>query len=123
MKSFIVLLIIFLSNYIFAQSIIINNGSAIYVPTGADICAGVFGNITGNLIGEGTQCGQSIITTNFQLSVSVSNGWNMVSVPGINPDGQGINNWWINHTGNVFKFVPGSGYSSITTTAPEKVTG
>ena len=42
----------------------------------------------------------------------------MVSVPGINPAGQGISNWWINHTGNVFKFVPGSGYSSITTTTP-----
>ncbi len=58
------------------------------------------------------------VVTTFQLSVSILNGWNMVSVPGINPAGQGINNWWINHTGNVFKFVPGSGYSSITTTAP-----
>jgi hypothetical protein len=54
----------------------------------------------------------------FPLTVSVSNGWNMVSVPGINPAGQGINNWWINHTGNVFKFVPGLGYSSINTTTP-----
>ena len=53
----------------------------------------------------------------FPLTVSVNNGWNMVSVPGINPNGQGVSTWWINHTGNVFKFVPGSGYSSITTTA------
>ena len=57
-------------------------------------------------------------TTTFQLSVDVSNGWNMVSVPGTNTNGMGINNWWINHTGNVYKFVPGSGYNSITTTAP-----
>ncbi len=56
--------------------------------------------------------------TTFQLSVPIANGWNMVSVPGINPDGQGINNWWINHTGTVYKFVPGSGYTGIATTTP-----
>ena len=58
------------------------------------------------------------VTTTFQLSVNLTNGWNMVSVPGINPAGQGINNWWINHTGTVYKFVPGSGYTGITTTTP-----
>ena len=57
-------------------------------------------------------------TNTFQLSVAVSDGWNMTSVPGINPDGQGVNNWWINHTGTVYKFVPGSGYGGITTTIP-----
>ena len=57
-------------------------------------------------------------TTTFQISVDVSNGWNMVSVPGINPAGQGVNNWWINHVGTVYKFVPSSGYSGITTTTP-----
>ena len=57
-------------------------------------------------------------TNTFQLSVSIANGWNMVSVPGINPAGQGVNNWWINHTGTVYKFVPGSGYNGITTTTP-----
>ncbi len=60
----------------------------------------------------------SDITINFQLTVNVSNGWNMVSVPGVNPDGQGVNNWWINHIGNVYKFVPGSGYSPVSTTTP-----
>ena len=57
-------------------------------------------------------------TNTFQLSVSIAAGWNMTSVPGVNPDGQGISNWWINHVGTVYKFVPGSGYSGITTTAP-----
>ncbi len=39
-----------------AQAIVIGTGASIYVPSGADICAGSHGNITGNLIGEGTQC-------------------------------------------------------------------
>ncbi len=56
------------------------------------------------------------VTNTFQLSVSIQNGWNMVSVPGINPDGQGVNTWWSGHTGNVYKFVPGSGYNPVTTT-------
>ena len=30
----------------------------------------------------------------FQLSVNVNTGWNMVSVPGTNPDGMGVNTWW-----------------------------
>ena len=54
----------------------------------------------------------------FQLSVDIAEGWNMTSVPGINPDGMGVDNWWANLTGTVYKFVPGSGYSSITATTP-----
>ena len=42
----------------FAQSIVIGTGASIYVPLNADICAGSHGNITGNIYGEGTQCGQ-----------------------------------------------------------------
>ena len=57
-------------------------------------------------------------TNTFQLSVAVSLGWNMTSVPGTNPDGMLVGNWWVNHVGTVYKFVPGSGYSGITTTAP-----
>jgi hypothetical protein len=58
------------------------------------------------------------VTTTFQLSVSVTNGWNMVSVPGIDPDGQGVTTWWSGLTGTVYKFVPGTGYSAVTTTTP-----
>ena len=67
---------------------------------------------------EGTiQVAEGVINT-FSLTVSVDNGWNMVSVPGTNPDGQGVNNWWSGHTGSVYKFIPGSGYSDITTVTP-----
>jgi photosystem II stability/assembly factor-like uncharacterized protein len=54
----------------------------------------------------------------FQLSVIISDGWNMVSVPGINPDGMEVNSWWENLTGTIYNFVPGSGYAAITTTVP-----
>ncbi len=30
----------------------------------------------------------------FQLSVDVANGWNMVSVPGLNTPDQNVNTWW-----------------------------
>jgi hypothetical protein len=58
----------------------------------------------------------------FELSVGVNDGWNTVSVPGINPNGQGINNWWPGRdlSTNVFKMdgnyipvtstIPGEGY-------------
>ncbi len=57
-------------------------------------------------------------TNTFQLSVDVINGWNMLAVPGINSDGQGVSFWWSGLTGSVYKFVPGSGYSPVTTTTP-----
>ena len=41
-----------------AQSIDIGDDASIEVGNGADICAGVYGNITGQLTGYGTQCGQ-----------------------------------------------------------------
>ncbi len=40
-----------------AQSINIGTGASIVVPSGADICAGTYGNITGDISGGGTQCG------------------------------------------------------------------
>lgn len=116
-KLICMILILFSTQLVFSQSIVIDLGASIEVDAGADICAGVSGNITGNLFGEGTQCGQNMINT-FQLSVSINDGWNMVSVPGINPDGQGVGNWWSGLTGTVYKYVPGAGYSGITTTTP-----
>jgi photosystem II stability/assembly factor-like uncharacterized protein len=58
------------------------------------------------------------IPSTFQLSVSVSGGWNIVSIPGINPDGMEPHNWWINRIGTVYKFVPGLGYSETYITTP-----
>jgi hypothetical protein len=74
-------------------------------------------------IGSGTTDATQILnenlgTTTFPLSVNIAAGWNMVSVPGTNTDGMDITHWWINHTGTVYKFVPGSGYTGITNTIP-----
>jgi Secretion system C-terminal sorting domain len=58
MKFLISISLIFITSQLLsAQSIVINTGSSIYIPTNADICAEEYGNITGNIFGEGTQCG------------------------------------------------------------------
>jgi hypothetical protein len=118
MKTIILLFsIVFMSQAINAQSIIIGDGATIDVGTGSDICAGVYGNIQGNLTGNGTQCNQTQLQT-FQLSVNVSNGWNMVSTPGLNSPDQNVNTWWqFRDLGaNVFRYS--NGYQSVTTTTP-----
>lgn len=66
--SKILFIILAASQFLLAQSIVIDNGASIEVQTGADICAGVYGNITGNLFGSGTQCGEDTIQT-FQMLV------------------------------------------------------
>ena len=55
-------------------------------------------------------------TTTFQLSVDITDGWNMVSVPGNNPDGQGVDSWWPGRTGDVYKYS--GGYQVITAAIP-----
>lgn len=60
--------ILIFSKLIFGQSIVIGEGSSIEVGAGADFCAGVYGNITGNLFGSGTQCGEDTLHT-FQILV------------------------------------------------------
>ncbi|AFH49531.1 Hypothetical protein IALB_1824 [Ignavibacterium album JCM 16511] len=54
----------------------------------------------------------------FQLTVSVGNGWNMVSVPGLHPVDQNILTWWPGKdpAANVFKFQ--GAYQSVTTVQP-----
>ena len=56
--------------------------------------------------------------TTFQLSVNVANGWNMVSIPGLNSPDQNVNTWWPfrDPGANVFKYA--GGYQSVTTTTP-----
>ena len=69
MKNYIALIFILISSQlVFTQSIVIGDGASIEVQIGADICAGVYGNITGNLFGGGTQCGEDTIQT-FQMLV------------------------------------------------------
>jgi len=54
---------------------------------------------------------------NFGLEVVINNGWNAVSVPGINPDGQGVNIWWPGKdpASSVYKML-GASYTPVTTT-------
>jgi len=64
----------------------------------------------------------TVISTTFQLTVSVDDGWNMVSIPGLHPLNQSVNTWWFyRHMGAaVFKYaggyqvvieaIPGEGY-------------
>ncbi len=110
-------LFLFSVRLVTAQTIVIDSTASIYVEQDADVCAGEVGNITGNFFGEGTECGQSLVTT-FQLAVNVSNGWNMVSIPGLHPTDQNVNTWWQyrDQGANVFKYS--NGYQSVTSTTP-----
>ena len=56
--------------------------------------------------------------TTFQISVNMFDGWNMVSVPGVNPNGQSIDIWWSGKdpAASVFKYS--GGYIPITTATP-----
>jgi hypothetical protein len=58
------------------------------------------------------------IDITFQFSVNVANGWNMVSVPGINTDGMGVDTWWAfrDPGASVFKFT--GSYTAVTVTDP-----
>ncbi|RKY95568.1 MAG: hypothetical protein DRQ13_06925, partial [Ignavibacteriae bacterium] len=58
---------------------------------------------------------KSLGTSTFPLTVSVADGWNMVSVPGLHPTNQNVTTWWSNLTGSVFKYS--AGYTPVTTTA------
>ena len=54
----------------------------------------------------------------FQFSVSIENGWNMVSVPGTNPAGMDVDTWWSGKdpAAGVFKYS--GGYIAVTTATP-----
>ena len=56
-------------------------------------------------------------TTTFQLAVTINNGWNMVSVPGLHPTNQNVVTWWPNLTGTVWGFN-GTIYQARTVTTP-----
>ncbi|RKY99771.1 MAG: hypothetical protein DRQ13_01685 [Ignavibacteriae bacterium] len=67
-----------------------------------------------------TSATTNVSALTFLLAVSVVDGWNMVSVPGVNPDGQGVDFWWSGKdpTASVFKYVDGLGYVPVTAAAP-----
>ncbi|HQI42150.1 MAG TPA: T9SS type A sorting domain-containing protein, partial [Ignavibacteriaceae bacterium] len=62
---------------------------------------------------------QSSGGTTFPLSVNITDGWNMVSVPGTNPDGMGVNTWWQyrDPLATVYKWANGAN-TPVTITAP-----
>jgi hypothetical protein len=58
-------------------------------------------------------------TTLFiQLSVNISNSWNIVSVPGLNSPDQNVNTWWAFRDPVANVFVYAGGYQSVTTVTP-----
>ncbi|MDP2363495.1 MAG: hypothetical protein Q8M94_06960, partial [Ignavibacteria bacterium] len=61
---------------------------------------------------------QSLAPTTFPLTVSINNGWNMVSVPGLHPTNQNVTTWWVGKdpAAGVFRFS--GGYLPVTTTTP-----
>lgn len=57
-------------------------------------------------------------TTTFQLAVTINNGWNMVSVPGLHPTNQNVNTWWSGKDPAAGVFRYSGGYQSVTDAAP-----
>ncbi len=59
-----------------------------------------------------------ITVTSFQFTVSILDGWNMVSVPGLHPVDQNVTTWWSGKdpAAGVFKY--NGGYTEITTATP-----
>ena len=59
-----------------------------------------------------------IIPTTFPVTVFISDGWNMVSVPGLHPTNQNVTTWWSGKdpAAGVFRFS--GGYLPVTTTTP-----
>ena len=72
-------------------------GSAYYFLKSQDVHKNLSEAVTDSIVEQ----------TTFSLSVSVSNGWNMVSIPGLQPDNQNINTWWPGKdvAANVFKYA------------------
>ena len=62
----------------------------------------------------------SAAPTTFQLSVNVTDGWNMVSVPGVHPTNQNVNTWWQNRDplADVYRWI--GSYQSVSITEPSQ---
>jgi Outer membrane protein Omp28/Secretion system C-terminal sorting domain/Kre9/KNH-like N-terminal Ig-like domain len=82
---------------------------------GADYKIKIY-NVNDSTIYDFSNQSFSIFPPTFQLSVVINNGWNLVSVPGINSNGQGVDMWWNDRIGDVFGY--GNGYYAVTSTLP-----
>ena len=54
--------------------------------------------------------------TAFQFSVNILGGWNMVSVPGTNPDGQDVDTWWPGRVQSTQVYKYSGSFLPVTTT-------
>jgi len=54
----------------------------------------------------------------FQFTAAISNGWNLVSIPGLLPTNQNIDSWWIDRTPTSGVYQFNNGYQSVTTLVP-----
>jgi len=88
----------------------ISEGNAIITVTADDGRGGIISTYL-----DVTVSPEPILT--FPLSVTVINGWNMVSVPGMHPYGMHVDYWWPYRTGAVWGFN-GSQYVFITIATP-----
>ncbi|RKY99289.1 MAG: hypothetical protein DRQ13_02570, partial [Ignavibacteriae bacterium] len=71
------------------------------------------------VLGDTTQIfTQTLGGSTFPLTVSVANGWNMVSVPGLHPTNQNVTTWWPGKDPGASVFKYSGGYSAVTTTTP-----
>jgi len=54
----------------------------------------------------------------FQFSAAISDGWNLVSIPGLLPTNQNLDSWWIERTPTSGVYQFNNGYQSVTTLVP-----
>jgi hypothetical protein len=84
------------------------------------LSGGILFDSTSQNIIRGTIDGEIYIKPipTFPLTVSIANGWNIVSIPGKNPVDQNVNMWWQfrDMTTDVFKYS--GGYVPVTTVTP-----
>ena len=87
-----------------------------------DVRPGPLGSVNGGALapdlGADEFDGVPVGGATFQLSVDVTNGWNMVSIPGLHPVDQNVLTWWSGKdpSAGVFRFS--GGYQPITTATP-----
>ncbi|MBK9099343.1 MAG: exo-alpha-sialidase [bacterium] len=67
--------------------------------------------------------GMYLQQSTFQLSVNVSNGWNMVSIPGLHPVDQNVGTWWAYRVAGSQVFKYQGGYTQVATAIPGEDTG
>jgi hypothetical protein len=96
---------------------LVTNGTSVVVidqTTGAVVATPVTG-ISGRSAHEFEP---SVPANTFQISMNVSDGWNMVSIPGLHPVDQNVNTWWAfrDPGANVFKYA--GGYQPVTEVTP-----